>query len=69
METPCWCRIEGRKCGRRKPKEPPKDFKSMITEARNDIKVVNSYVIVIDDRQVNVDKRAISIDKDIVPLI
>ena len=50
--------------GRRKPKEPPKHFKSMITEARNDINVVNSYVVVIDHRQVNVDKWAI-----IVPLI
>ena len=69
METPCWCRIEGRKYGRRNPKEPPKDFKSMITEARSDISVVNSYVVVIDHRQVNVDKWVISIDEDIVPLI
>lgn len=31
--------------------------------------MVNSYVVVIDHRQVNVDKWAISIDEDIVPLI
>ena len=47
----------------------PKDFKSMITKAKNDINVVNSYVVVIEHRQVNVDKWAISIDEDIVPLI
>lgn len=49
--------------------ELPKDFKSMITKAKNDINVVNSYVVVIDHRQVNVVKWAISIDEDIVPLI
>ena len=49
--------------------ELPKDFKSMITKAKNDINVVNSYVAVIDHRQVNVVKWAISIDEDIVPLI
>ena len=59
----------GAQYGRRKPKERLKDFKTMITDARNDINVVNSYVIVIDHRQVNVDKRAISTDEDIVPLI
>lgn len=41
----------------------------MITKAKNDINVVNSYVVVIDHRQVNVDKWAISIDEDIVRLI
>ena len=46
-----------------------KDFKSMITKAKSDINVVNSYVVVIDHRQVNVVKWAISIDEDIVPLI
>ena len=69
METLRWCPTEGRKYGRRKPKEPPKDFKSMITEAKNDINVVNSYVVVIDQRQINVDKWAIRVDEDIVPLI
>ena len=49
--------------------ELPTDFKSMITKAKNDINVVNSYVVVIDHRQVNVVKWAISIDEDIVPLI
>ena len=39
--------------------ELPKDFKSMITKAKNDINVVNSYVVVIDHRQVNVVKWAI----------
>lgn len=42
----------------------------MITKAKNDdINVVNSYVVVIDHRQVNVVKWAISIDEDKVPLI
>lgn len=49
--------------------ELPKDFKSMITKAKNDINVVNSYVVVIDHRQVIVVKWAISIDEDKVPLI
>ena len=44
--------------------ELPKDFKSMITKAKNDINVVNSYVVVIDHRQVNVVKWAISIDEN-----